>query len=480
MGKLKKNLTYQTFYQILITITPLITSPYLSRKLGAESLGIYSYTQSIVSYFVLFAMLGFINYGTRTIAMCKDEEERICKFNQIYKLQIICSIISTLIYILLSIFYNYNTTYMLLQSFWVISCLFDVTWYFFGKEEYKTTVIRNIIIKLLSICAILIFVHKPSDIGIYIFIMSFSTFTSQIFLWIILKKQNIIRKTNIKEAIKNHIKPVIVLFIPYLAMSVYHIMDKTMLGVLSDSNQNGYYYNSDKVVSIPLGIITGTGTVMLSKMSALQKDVNSKNKIQKLMNLSIEGFMCICFAFCFGLAAISKDFVPFFFGEGYDECILLISVFSSVIIFKALSNLLVSQFFIPFKKENKQTICVFLGAIINLILNYILIKEFKLGALGATIGTLIAEFIVMIAEIIVVNKHIKIIKTLLRTIPFILFGFFMFIVIYFLSLLELNIFLKLIMEITIGGLIYSLLCLLYFRITKNELFLVLKNSFKKN
>ena len=111
MNSLKKNLTYQTIYQIIITITPLITSPFLSRRLGAEGLGIYSYTQALVSYFMLFAMLSFINYGTRTIALCNTKKEEQKAFSEIYTLQIICSFISIIAYIVFSLLYKYNTVY---------------------------------------------------------------------------------------------------------------------------------------------------------------------------------------------------------------------------------------------------------------------------------------------------------------------------------------------------------------------------------
>ena len=88
MNKLKRNLSLQTIYQIVVTITPLITSPYLSRKLGVESLGIYSYTYSIINYFMLFCMLGIINYGTRTIASLKKEDDEKSILSEIYALQL--------------------------------------------------------------------------------------------------------------------------------------------------------------------------------------------------------------------------------------------------------------------------------------------------------------------------------------------------------------------------------------------------------
>ena len=90
MANIKKNLGYQTLYQILNVGLPLITAPFLSRVLGAEPLGIMSYTTSIVHYFTLFAMMGLVNYGTRSIAVVKDNvEDRSNVFSQIFYMQLI-------------------------------------------------------------------------------------------------------------------------------------------------------------------------------------------------------------------------------------------------------------------------------------------------------------------------------------------------------------------------------------------------------
>ena len=99
MSSIKKNLGYQTIYQILITILPLITSPYLSRVLGAYQLGVCSYTTSVVGYFTLFAMLGTTNYGTRSIAAAgKDKIKRSEAFWSIFLLQVGIALICLMAY----------------------------------------------------------------------------------------------------------------------------------------------------------------------------------------------------------------------------------------------------------------------------------------------------------------------------------------------------------------------------------------------
>ena len=73
---ISKNYLYNLFYQILVIVMPLITTPYLSRVLGAEAIGIYSYTLSIATYFILFGTLGISLYGQREIAYVQEDDKK--------------------------------------------------------------------------------------------------------------------------------------------------------------------------------------------------------------------------------------------------------------------------------------------------------------------------------------------------------------------------------------------------------------------
>ncbi len=461
MSNLKKNISLQTLYQIIITITPLITSPYLSRVLGADGLGIYSFTYSLISYFVLFSMLGFVNYGTRTIAMCKNMEEEKRSFFEIYYLQLFCSLFSLIVFFIFNLFIFAFKKYMLIHSLLILSCCFDVSWYFFGKQEFKTTVVRNIIIKALTIIMILTLVKDVSDLWIYILIMSLSNFMSSFILWSILLKNLKFQRINIKNSLK-HFKAVFILFIPILAMSIYHIMDKTMLGMYSDSAQSGYYYNIDKLISIPLGILVGIGSVMLPRISSMMS--NNIDLAKKSIKKSLKWITCISIAMAFGLSAIASDFIPIFFGNEFVKCINLVYLFSAVIIFKTISDIFRTQYLIPFKKENIFIKCVLIGALINLFINYMLINYFHLGAIGAIIATLITEFLVFILQYIFINKEFPVTKSILSIFPFLIFGFIMFLVVKLISLIRFNIFIKLFIEIFVGIVVYLCLCgIFYFK-----------------
>lgn len=390
--KIKRNLIYQIFYQIINTSIPLITSPYLARKLGASQQGVFSYTQAIVNYFTLFAMLGVVNYGTRTIAeVGDDKEKRSFIFWSIYAMQLVMSVISLFVYCIYSaIICNNNIFITWLQGFYLLGAIIDINWLFFGMEKFVLTVKRSLIVRIITFLMIILFVKKPEDLWVYTFIMAGGTFLSNAIMWKYLVIAVDLRQIkNIKvEDVTRHIKPNIVLFIPLLAMSVYHIMDKTMLGKMSTFEQTGYYYNSDKVINIPISIVNGIGTVMLPRMSALSEAGKEKDSA-KIFFISVELITMISVAMAAGMAAISKEFTPIFFGDGFEPCIDLIIWLSPVLIIKSLSQTSRMQFLVPNHHEDIFIQSVLVGAILNFVVNFLLIS--RMGAMGAVIGTTVAE-----------------------------------------------------------------------------------------
>ena len=197
MAKLRNNMAYQSVYHILAVCIPLLTSPYLSRVLGAEGLGIYSYNYSIVSYFMLFALLGVSNYGMRAISQSKNEEEVSKNFFSIYAFQIISSVASLLLYIVfIELFIKDELEILVsyIHIFYLAAECININWFFFGLEKYKSIVLRNIVIKILTVASIFAFVRKPGDVVIYVLILSLSVFVSNLIIWINL---NLIRGISI-------------------------------------------------------------------------------------------------------------------------------------------------------------------------------------------------------------------------------------------------------------------------------------------
>ena len=132
----KVNFLYSMIYQITLMILPLITMPYVSRILGADGIGTYSYTYSIAQYFLLFGMLGVENYGNRSIARVRDDEQKRSEtFSSIYTLQLFIASLSVLAYLIYVYLLSGNKVFALIQVFYVLSGMFDVNWLFFGMED---------------------------------------------------------------------------------------------------------------------------------------------------------------------------------------------------------------------------------------------------------------------------------------------------------------------------------------------------------
>lgn len=168
MSSVKKNFIYNTLYQLLVIIIPLITTPYLSRILGAEKTGVYSYSYTIATYFVLFIMLGLNNYGNRTISIIRDDKTKVSQeFWSIYFMQLVFGLFGVIAYVLYTIIFS-NTLITWILLLYVVSALIDINWFFFGMEQFKITVTRNTVIKIISTVMIFTFVKKQM---MYIFIL---------------------------------------------------------------------------------------------------------------------------------------------------------------------------------------------------------------------------------------------------------------------------------------------------------------------
>lgn len=463
----KKNFIYNLAYQILIMILPLITTPYIARVIGPEGVGIQSYTFSIVNYFVLFTMLGINNHGNRSIAMVRDNKKKLSKtFVSIYSVQSMMAIIMIILYSLYIIFIvdKYKIIFVI-QLLHIISALLDINWFFFGLEQFKITVVRNIIIKLVSICSIFIFVRDSKDLYLYSLILGLGSLISQLVLWTYLKKYiNFIKVT--KNEIIQQIKPILILFIPVIAISIYKIMDKIMLGLMTTVTQVGFYENSEKIVAIPMGIIAALGTIMLPKMSNLYATGNI-NEGKRYMELSMEFVMFMSVGSMFGLIGVSPILIPIFLGDKFNQCVSVVSLLSITLLFLSWANVIRTQYLIPKRMDKAYIGSTILGAIVNVIINLLLIGKF--GAVGAAIGTIFAEISVAIYQTIIVRKELQIGSFFKRTIFYLIPGIIMCIIIRYIgSEMEKSI-LTGVVQIAVGGVIYVLISLIYMIIIKNEL-----------
>ena len=456
MNSLKKNIIYNTLYQVLILLVPLVTIPYISRILGAEGVGIYSYTYSIVYYFMIISLLGINNYGNRTIAKMRDDSDLMSRtFWNIYSIQFIMSLIMIIAYTFYILCFNIEyRDIAFLQIIFIFSSMADINWFFFGLEEFKLTITRSTFLKVLTLVLIFIIVKESNDLWKYTLIMSISTLISQLILWpFLFKRVKFIKGMNYKE-IKKQIKPCITLFVPVIAVSLYKIMDKIMLGHLINATELGFYEQAEKIISVPCTIITALGTVMLPRISNLVSKNNLKQTL-KYIEKSINVIMFLAFPMMFGIIAVSNEFIPLYLGTDFSKSIILLDLLSVTIIFSSFANIIRTEYLLPNEKDNIYIFSVIGGAIINIIINFILIPRFM--GVGACIGTICAEFFVFSMQAFLVRKNLPLVNYLKSMIPFFIKSLIMFIVVYSFNIIKIDVYGKIFLQICIGCLIYVIL-----------------------
>lgn len=455
---LKVNIIYSTAYQVLVLIIPLITAPYVSRVLGATNLGIYSYTQAFANYFVLFAMLGVANYGNRSIAQVRDDSKRLSKtFWEIYSFQIFVTIIISILYLIYCfVAVSQNRIIYLLQFLYVVSAGFDINWFFFGIEKFKLTVTRNTIIKIINAVLIFALVKERSDLAVYTLIMSLGTLVSVVILFPFLMKYVSFEKIEIKNVLK-HIKPNLVLFIPVIAISLYNIMDKLMLGYLSTSDEVAFYSNAEKIAQLPNSIIMAVGNVLMPRMSNLIA-TGDKEKSSKLFDKSMTFMIVSSVLLAFGMASVSKVFAPWFYGEEFARCGIFILWLCPTIVFKSIAGSIRTQLIIPMERDKVYILSVSVGAVVNLLANYFFIPLYQ--GLGAVLGTVLAEAAVCLIQIVMTTDVVKYGKYVKYTIVSCIFGSIMFIILQAITIK--SALLNILVSMLIGALIYSVLCGVYF------------------
>ncbi len=405
-----KNYIYNVLYEILAIIIPLITTPYLSRVLGAEKIGIYSYTLSIVTYFILFGSLGVAMYGKREIAFVQDDEKKRSRtFFEIFLLRLVTLSFSMLLFYFTFCSYGDYKFYYTILLLEIIANIIDISWYFQGLEEFKKTVIRNTFVKAVSAVSIYIFIKTQNDLWKYFLIYVLSTFIGNLSLWLYLPKY--VCKQKFSELdIKKHFKPTIMLFIPQIATQIYTVLDKTMIGtIISDKSEVGYYEQAQKIIKLLLTLATSLGMVMMPRIAATYAKGN-KNKIKEYLKTSFSFILMLTFPLMYGMSSVANHFVPIFYGDGYDKVATIIFVISPILVFIGLSNVTGTQYLLPTKQQSKYTLSVIVGALVNFILNLILIKKY--ASIGASIATVIAELSVTTVQFILVKDQIKFIDIL--------------------------------------------------------------------
>ena len=412
--KVIKNYLYNLSYQILTIILPIITVPYVTRIFTSEDLGNYGFYNSIVSYFSLFAMLGIGIYGTKQIAAARNVSST---FWNIYAIQLTASILALFVYVITLVSIpKMSGMVPIILGIVLLTKMIDISWLFTGKEDFKKITLRNTMVKVAGVISIFTFIKSSEDLYLYIFLIVIFDFLGQFVMWIPAKKF-IKRPSFDTKIIKKNLHPIVLLFLPQVAISLYVVLDRTLLGLLGSYSDVGIYEQGQKLTSILLTVVSSLGAVMLPRVANLLSE-RKEEEAQNMVRFSFILYNLIIFPMIFGLIAINEIFVKLFLGQNFQDVkyVLYIIVFN--IMFIGWTNILGYQVLVVRNKNKEFMLSTTIPAIVSVAVNIAVIPFF--GYIGASITSVVVEFLVFAIQWYysrnIINKNLLFNKDLAKII----------------------------------------------------------------
>lgn len=402
-----KNSVYNVAYKLLNVLFPLISATYASHIILAFGMGKVSSAQNIVSYFVVLAALGIPNYGIREISKVHDDDKAVSRvFSELILINFVSTIVCTILYFgvvnaipkleMDKVLYN-------MMGLTVVLNIFNVDWYYQGKEEYRYIAKRSFMVKVISLAALFLFVRDAGDYICYAGINILATAGNYLFNTCYLYKKGL-RITFKNLNITQHLKPVLILLCTTISIELYTLLDTTMLTFLCEEENVGYYANSMKVVKMLITLVTAIGGVLLPRLSYYYK----KGKIDECSHIvnKVLSVMMFLFLPCgIGLMLTADLAVPVLFGESFIPAIITMRLAALLVYALGFSNLFGTQVLITFSGEKELLYCTLAGAVSNMILNMILIPMYAQN--GATVASVISEGIVTLLTFGYSRKYIR-------------------------------------------------------------------------
>ena len=426
--KVLKNYAYNLSYQLLVIILPIITTPYVTRVFSSDDLGTYGYFNSIVTYFILLATLGVANYGTKVISGHRKEIEK--NFWGIYSLQLGATVLSLSLYALLCLtlpFMQNPVAYILGLS--LVSKGLDISWLFQGLEDFRKITARNITVKLIGVISIFLFVKSANDLYLYVFLLTIFELLGQLSMW--LPAQEFIGRPHFDiEYARHHLKPVILLFLPQVAISLYVTLDRTMLGALASTKDVGIYDQALKLVNILLTLVTSLGSVMLPRVAHLLATGNHK-AVNRMHEISFLIYNLVIFPIMAGMLIVNDDFVQFFLGQDFQDARYAIAIMVFRMFFIGWTNIMGIQILIPHNKNKEFMMSTTVPAIISVGLNLLLLP--KLGYIGAAIVSVLTEALVWGIQLFYTRSYLKEVSIMKTMLKILVASGFMYIVLFLLE-----------------------------------------------
>lgn len=399
-----KNSLWLVILQILNTVVPMITLPYITRILGASQYGIFSISLNWILYLQVLVEFGFGLTGARKSAVIKNQESLNKLFNNILTARIYLLIISFVLINLISFISRVSIDRylcMILLFTMVVGTTFQLTWLFQGKQDMKFITIVNAIARTVSVGLTFIFVRKEKDLYLYCFLYSITyCISSAISIYIANKKYSLKFKMVKLKEVYRELNEGKYLFMSSAMTKVFSGIGITVLGIFSTEYLVGVYSAIYKIPYILTMFFSPFSQALYPYNSIeFEKSVeNGKKSIRKICTPVFILFLALSMI----LLIFRKIIVQILFGEEYFKYYNVLIPLIIQFIFAMINNFLGIQYLVASGNEKKYTKAFSISCIFILVFNFILGYMYNLY--GVAIAALIGEIVLTISILCQIKK----------------------------------------------------------------------------
>ncbi len=455
-----KNSVFYAFYNFINVFFPFLTGMIVSRVLSKDAFGQITYIQNIVQYFVIFAYLGIPTYGLREIIKVRNDKEKLNKlFSELFIINFISTFIFCFVYFIsvfsIPSFKDSLPLYLIVGSSLFLN-FFNIDFLYYGLEQFTFISIKNTIFKLLVFLILVIFIKNDSDIILYASLFAIGTAGNYITNLFFSRKY--VKLTFKGLCFKKHMPSILRLIIVNLAIEVYSLIDITMLGSILPSKESVATYSyANRITKIVITIINSFTLIVIPRLSKMYEE-KKYDDFNHLLSKSLKLIIILGVPLVIGILFVADDAINILYTTAYSKSAKVLKILSAITIISPIGYLLGSRVLLVTGNEKKMIYAVIIGAVVNIILNAILISRLK--EVGAAIASLISEILVASLYIGFGKKYFRIVdidKMIGNLIvPIGTMLFFLFLFKYIFS----NIYFRFSLSVCISAIIYFLLLIL--------------------
>lgn len=397
------NIVYNALYQVMALMLPIFVQPYVTRTLGREAVGLNAYVNSIPVLLAVIILFGMNQFGARAIAQAKPEE-LAGRFARLWFIQLIVGTITIVGYVLAVIFAMDHKLYFLLEVPFLIGYVLDISWLFIGLGEIKAVVMRNTFIKLAIMASLFIFVHKPSDLWIYLLINSVTYLANLVFWFGLRKKLGRGLTTKDFNFDKAYFTGALAVTIPSIAVQMYISFDQTMVGMISGATELSYYGQSQMIARAIITVVGSVSTILMPKMAQMMTQEESHDQVVALMKTALDYTLLISLYFTVELMVNADRFVVWFWGGAFKDAGPVLFLGALIVVLVCYGGVYANQYTLSRGLFKEFAIPYYCGAVVSIGLNLLLLPHF--GAMGGAMTIVATEAMVCLLRIFLVRREL--------------------------------------------------------------------------